>query len=368
MNDPATALDFLVGRQGLRQTKFVPAPGPSESELQPGQVQLAIDKFGFTANNVTYAAFGDAMRYWDFFPGPEGWGRIPVWGYAGVARSAHDAITEGERVFGYLPMSTHVVVQPDWVTEAGFVDGFPHRAGLPGVYQRYLRTAGDPRYEVEHEDQQALWRPLFMTSFGTADFLAENGLFGAQAVAFSSASSKTALGTAFLLSRSRPSQCEVIGLTSPGNVAFCERLGYYDRVLAYEGLESLSRDTPTVLVDLAGAEKLRRDLSDHLGNSLKQTVLVGATQWEEREAGGGLGAPDAQFFFLPTWIEKRREDWGPREFGGRYQDAWGAFLPSVGDWMKVVYAEGPAAVEAVYREMLEGKVNPEVGHILSLKA
>ena len=34
--------------------------------------------------------------------------------------------------------------------------------------------------------------------------------------------------------------------------------------------------------------------------------------------------------------------------------------------MKVKHAHGPAAVEAVYREMLEGKVNPEVGHMLSL--
>ena len=47
-----------------------------------------MDKFALTANNVTYAAFGDAMHYWKFFPGPDDEsGRVPVWGFADVADS-----------------------------------------------------------------------------------------------------------------------------------------------------------------------------------------------------------------------------------------------------------------------------------------
>jgi hypothetical protein len=227
-------------------------------------------------------------------------------------------------------------------------------------------VAGDPRYEPEHEDQQALWRPLFMTSFGAADYLAENDLFGARAVALSSASSKTALGVAFLLSRERPSGCEVLGLTSPGNLAFCDRVGYYDNVLDYGDLRALSRETPTVLVDFAGDSKLLRELRRHLGPSLRQACIVGATHWEQREPGRDLGAADAEFFFLPPWLEKRRREWGPGEFGRRYGDAWSAFLPSAGGWLQIVRGDGPAAVEAVYRDLLEGRVDPAVGHILSL--
>ena len=81
------ALDFLVNRQDLRQFKLVPATAPAEIDLLPGQVLLSISMFGFTSNNVTYAAFGEAMQYWAFFPAPEGWGRIPVWGYGDVIRS-----------------------------------------------------------------------------------------------------------------------------------------------------------------------------------------------------------------------------------------------------------------------------------------
>lgn len=46
--------------------------------LQHGQVLLQIEHFAFTANNITYAAVGDRMRYWEFFPAPENKGCIPV--------------------------------------------------------------------------------------------------------------------------------------------------------------------------------------------------------------------------------------------------------------------------------------------------
>jgi hypothetical protein len=350
-----TTLDFLVRRDDLRRYEVAQAPKP---EPEPGEILLRVDKFGFSANNVTYAELGDTMRYWDFFPAPGGWGRVPVWGYADVERSRHEAIQDGRRVFGYLPMSTHAVLQPDRVAETRFVDGAPHRADLPGVYQRYSLVP-----HPEDEDQEALWRPLFMTSFGAADFLAEHDLFGARAVVFSSASSKTALGTAFLLSRGGS---ELIGLTSAGNVEFCRRLGYYDEVLPYERLHSLSRETPTLFVDFAGNERLLGELQRHLGSSLTQTCVVGATHWEEHDAGSELGGAGAPFFFLPPWIEQRRQDWGPGEFGRRYAAAWSEFLPSAKSWLTVVHAVGPAAVEAVYREMLDGRCDPSVGHILSL--
>jgi Protein of unknown function (DUF2855) len=359
-------IDFLVNRDDLRKCKLAPAASPSEIELQPGEALLSISKFGFTANNVTYAAFGEAMRYWDFFPAPDGWGRIPVWGFATVERSEHDGLDEGERVYGYLPMSTHLVVQPDRVTDGGFVDASPHRAELPSAYQQYARTAGDPDYDSNHEDEQALLRPLFMTSLLIEDFLADNRLFGARAIVFASASSKTALGVAFLASRNRPSECEVVGLTSPRNVAFCERVGYYDRVLAYDALESLPSDVPTTFVDMAGDGELLYAVHHHFGDALKHSCIVGATHWEQRETQHELPGPTPEFFFAPTQIKKRRQDWGPGGVEERFSEAWRAFLPSVGGWMKVVHGTGPSDVEAVYRETLEGKVDPEVGHILAL--
>lgn len=360
-----SAIDFLVRRDDLRQTRFEQAPEADEIELSPGQVLLAIDKFGFSANNITYAALGDAMHYWDFFPGPEGWGKLPVWGFADVIRSGIDEIEAGERIFGYLPLATHLVVEPNRISKSGFVDGAPHRANLPSVYQRYGRVSRDPNHDPGREDQQALWQPLFMTSFGAADFLADDGLYGAENVVFSSASSKTALGVGFLLSEQRPGDCKVIGLTSKQNRDFCVELGYYDQVLSYEEIDSLPHKA-TVYVDLAGNEKLPLSLREHLGEDLKKIVIIGITNWEERPADGGLGSDDTTFFFLPSWLEKRYKDWGPGEFARKYGGAREAFFPSADSWMKIEHSSGQEAVEAVYLAMLEGKVDPRVGHMLSL--
>jgi hypothetical protein len=87
----------------------------------------------------------------------------------------------------------------------------PHRAALAPTYNQYTRVAADPAYARGHEAEIALFRPLFTTAF----LLADNGFFGGRVVLPSSASSKTALGLAFLLSHTRRGQCEVIGLTSP---------------------------------------------------------------------------------------------------------------------------------------------------------
>ncbi len=363
---PPASQDFIVRRQDLRQYKFVPAPQPAEIELQPGQVLLRVDKFAFTSNNITYAVFGDAMQYWNFFPAPTDWGRIPVWGFANVIASKHAAIKDGERVYGYVPMSTHLVVQPERVTDASFLDAVAHRKPLPAAYQLYRRLAHQSGYNPQHEDQRALLHPLFMTSFLIQDFLADNHFFGAGAVLLSSASSKTAQGVAFELKRNQASNCEVIGLTSTRNFAFCEKLGYYDRVLTYDQLPSLPSERPTVFVDMAGEGKLLHDIHHQFLDSLKYSCMVGGTHWEQRETQHALPGAKPVFFFAPSQIKKRIQDWGQQGFEQRFAEAWRAFLPSVSSWLQVIHGRGEAGVQSVYLEVLEGKLRPEQGHMLSL--
>jgi hypothetical protein len=358
-----SGLDFVVARDDLRRTRFARSERPDGSELQPGEVLLEIDRFGFSANNITYATLGEAMRYWQFFPAPEGWGRVPVWGYAAVAASAHDELEAGERVFGYLPMSTHLLVVADRVSAGGFIDAAPHRADLPAVYQRYPRLgvrSGDPR----SEDLQALWRPLFMTSFGAADFLADHGAFGAERIVVSSASSKTAMGIAFLLGHQG---IGVVGLTSPRNVPFAKRTGYYDRVIAYDDLHELSRDASLLFVDLAGDDRVLSELRRLAGDRLRRNVVVGATHWQQRAGSTRLDDGEAELFFLPPWMEKRRREWGSGEFARRYDEAWVAFRPTVERWMQIHHHSGRDDVEAVYRGTLAGDVDPAIGLMLSLR-
>jgi hypothetical protein len=304
------------------------------------------------------------LAYWNFFPAAEGWGRIPVWGFADVIGSRHPEVAEGTRVFGYVPMSTHLTVRPGAVARSGFADTAPHRSGLSPVYNHYIATAMDPGYAREHEDQLMLFRPLFVTAFLLDDFLAHNAFFGARAVMLSSASSKTAFSTAFLLSKRQP-RCEIIGLTSAGNRKFVEGLGCYDRVSSYEEIAALPRQ-PTVFIDMAGDSRVVGAVHHHFGDDLKHSGMVGMTHWEERGEAQALPGPPPTLFFAPTHLEQRTAEWGASGFQQRYGDAWRRFLEFSRDVVRVVHGRGRAAVESVYQEMLAGRARPSDGHILTL--
>ena len=263
---------LLVRKDRVAECRLVSGDDPA---LAAGQIRLRVDRFALTANNITYAAFGDAMQYWQFYPsGEEGWGIVPVWGFGTVVQSLHPGVAVGERLYGYWPMASHAVLQPDRLTAAGLRDAAPHRAELHPVYNNYFRTNSDPFYSPDSEDAQAVLRPLFTTSWLIDDFLADNAFFEASRILLSSASSKTAYSTAFQLHQ-RPG-IEVIGLTSAANRAFCEQLGCYHRVLTYEELDRLEADIPCVYVDFAGNAKLRHAIHSRFVN-LKYSCAIGGT-------------------------------------------------------------------------------------------
>jgi hypothetical protein len=357
-----TSTDFLVSRKDLHETKFVETP----LVLKPGQALLKVDRFAFTANNVTYGAFGDAMMYWNFFPAPEGWGRVPVWGFGDVIESQADGVNSGQRFYGYFPMSTHLVVDPARVTPHGFVDGAAHRQKMAPVYNSYQPAGGDAGYGKNREAEQCLLRPLFSTSFFIDDLLADNDFFGGREVILSSASSKTSLGLAFLLREKRRGQVSVVGLTSKANVPFVEKTGYYDRVVTYDAIGASPRDKPAVYVDMAGDTGLRAAVHSHWNENLKYSCAVGATHWDHMGQTGDLPGPKPTMFFAPTQIKKRTDEWGWNGVQTRLGEAVASFLPSAAGWMKVINGQGRADVERVYRAMLEGKAKPEEGHMLSL--
>ena len=354
------ARHFEVRRDDLRTTRVHAAT----LDCPDGAVLCRIGRFALTANNITYGVFGDAMAYWQFFPAEAGWGRIPVWGHAEVVESKHPAIKPGERLYGYFPMATHVVLHPDKVGDAQFMDGVAHRRPLPAPYQVCMRLARDPLHDPAHEDHRALLHPLFFTSWLIEDFLADNRLFGAKQVVLASASSKTALGVAFL---AKQNGTRTVGLTSPGNKAFCEKVGYYDEVRTYEEVAAMAR-TDTVFVDMAGDGKLLHAVHHHFGEALKYSCIVGATHWEQRATQHQLPGAKPQFFFAPTQAMKRQKDWGPAGFFGRFAGAWRAFLPSVEGWLEIRAGAGPEAVAATYQDVLEGRQPPRLGHLLSMHA
>jgi hypothetical protein len=207
---------ITVGRVAIGAATLDALPRPT---LAPGQALLKIDQFAVTANNVTYAAIGDAFGYWDFFPAGEGRGVVPVWGHATVAEAGDTELTPGERVYGYLPMASHLDVVPGRVTPGGFSDTTDYRQPMSPVYNSYTRLAADPEHDPQREAERMIFGPLFRTGFLIEYFLRGARWFGAEQLIVTSASSKTAMG---LVSAARQSSQQVrrIGLTSPGNVGF----------------------------------------------------------------------------------------------------------------------------------------------------
>jgi hypothetical protein len=353
--------DFLIRREDVRDCRIAESGPP---EIGPGQALLRVDTFGLTANNVTYAVFGEAMSYWDFFPAPEGWGRMPVWGFAEVERSEADGVEAGTRVYGYLPPSSRLVVTPVRADERGFVDGSEHRAALPTVYQRYLATAGDPFHRPETEAEQMLLRPLFSTSFLIDDQLADEGLVAEGPIVFSSASSKTALAVAYLLARREGA--ELIGLTSAANAEFVTQLDLYDRVVTYDEIASLEQ-RPATFVDFSGDGDVRLAVHSHYGDRLTRSVAVGMTHWEALRAGSAdLPGPAPAFFFAPEQAVKRSREWGGAELANRITEAWQPFCEWAGGWLDPVRGKGFDAVREAYLEVLEGRADPHRPHVLEV--
>ena len=343
-----------VARRDLREMRLAPDPdAPAARPLADGEARLAVERFALTANNVTYAAFGDAMQYWAFFPGDDpAWGCVPVWGFATVSESRAEGLAVGTRVYGFLPMGTHLVVQPGRVSARGFTDTSAHRAPLAAIYNRYT-VASDPT----PEGVQAVLRPLFTTAFLLDDFLAANAFFGAHQLLLSSASSKTAYATAHCLAQ-RADGPAVLGLSSRANAPFARELGCYDAVLDYDDVARLDPALPTVYVDFAGSVPLRRAVHERFGDTLAYSCAIGATHWDRLAGEGRLPGPKPQLFFAPAQAAK------VADLPARLEAAWTGFAARAAGSLVFREAEGASAVEQAWRAAVAGHANPREGLML----
>ncbi|MDI1263924.1 MAG: DUF2855 family protein [bacterium] len=355
--------DFIVARDDLQQCKVIDTERPDAAALPNEALLVEVTRFAFTANNITYAALGDQLKYWQLFPAPAGYGNIPVWGFGEVIASKHPDIAVGETLFGYFPMATHLVIEAADVSKRGLRDGAAHRQGVAPVYNAYSRISGDPAFAGKQGYYQALLRPLFTLSFLVDDFLGENEFFGAKRVMLSSASSKTAYGLAYLI---HGRGIKVIGLTSAGNVDFVKSLGCYDEVVTYDKVTSMPSDRPVAYVDMAGNSALREQLHRHFGEQMKYSGRVGLTHRSTSADEPVLPGAKPSWFFAPDQIRKRAKEWGPGGFNERFGAAWAGFVPNLDRWIIVTEGHGPAAVQNVYLDTLNGRVPPDQGHVLTL--
>lgn len=333
-------------------------------ELGDGEVRLRIESFSVTANNVTYAVMGDQFGYWNFFPAQEGFGVVPMWGHAVVEQSQHSDIIVGERVYGYLPMGTHLDVLPAKISAHGFSDAAAHRLPMSPIYNQYSRLNADPEHDAAKENERMIFAPLFKTGFLIEDMFRRNDWFGAENLVMTSASSKTAMGLASCAKNASP-QIRRIGLTSAGNMEFTKSTGLYDAVLSYDEIAQLPAGS-SVSVDFAGSSAVLRSIHEALGDALKYSCLVGATHVGERGSGGGgaLPGPEPILFFAPDHAVAAIKELGSKAFGEAVAAQWKSFLDNASGSLSIDVRSGVESAAKAFVSILKNDADPSVGIII----
>lgn len=355
--------EVWVDRSSFRNTRTVELASPA---LGDGEIRVAIDKFAITANNVGYAVSGDMIGYWQYFPtGEDPWGKVTVWGMADVVESNTAAIAVGERLYGFFPMASHLVLTPGRVRDEHFMDVATHRQELPALYNQYSRTGAELEALQAIEDERCVLFPLFITGFVIADFLLDNRWFEAEQIIVGSVSSKTGFGLARFI-KDNGFHGKVVGLTSGNNRHFVEALGFCDEVVTYDAVENLN-NIPSVFVDMSGDQPIRAKLHNLLGDNMKNSQLVGVTHWDAEQVNETLPGAQPQFFFTPAQIDKRNADWGTGVLTEKGYTASAALALELKGQLNMQLHDGADACARVWRDMLDNKISGQQAIMVSLR-
>jgi len=362
--------EFQVNKTNFTQARLVEHDDLSiKSPLEKGEVIAQVESFALTANNITYAAMGDRLGYWQFFPAADNssgdWGIIPVWGFATIVSSNNEQMPVGEKLFGYFPPASLVKMNAVHITSQRFIDGSNHRSALPPGYNVYRRVGAEPGYNHRLDDQRMLLFPLHITSYCLWDYLKEKQWFDAEQVIIISASSKTSIGLAYGLHEdSEAPKC--IGMTSSRNHDFVNQLGLYNQVVDYNSLATLDPNIKTAIVDMSGNAEQLQQLEAHLNGNLTYCIQVGLTHWDAAQAQSPFKDAPSEMFFAPGRIQQRIAEWGPKVFEERSMAYMLNSAQKSTSWLNFSYLDGLSAMAEIYHDVCSGKVAPEQGIIINL--
>ena len=196
------------------------------------------------------------------------------------------------------------------------------------------------------------------------DFLNVNESFGATQCLVTSASSKTSIALAHCLGQR--GKLGRIGVTSAGNLAFCESLGCYDQLVTYDQVGTLDQSRKAVLVDMAGNSAVITAVHNHYGDNLVHSCRIGATHYEEMGPLGDLPGARPQFFFAPSHVKSRSEEMGGKQLMMQMGGAFAGFRLFCDHWLRIEQNKGSDAVNRIYQGVLSGKADPASGQIISM--
>ncbi|CAL1699764.1 unnamed protein product [Somion occarium] len=400
-------VSLCVARPSSGQDPHVPvivrSPKPT---LPKDHILVKVDRFGFSANNVTYQALGEAphFKYFDFHPGPEAegvspktHGLVPVWGFGTIIASTNDKLRAGERIYGYLAPTRYLLlpVVSSNINKYFFYIPRPHLPEDRRPYNQIIRCASDPQYDPAPaaEDLTMLYRPLFWTSFWCEDWLYASSYRGAKRIVISSASSKTAFCLAYCvkkrIEKAGLTGIRIVGLTSKRNLEFTKGLGLYDEVGQYDGFENhpaLQLDGQKWLyLDVTGNEDFNKRVLAYfapskdlvLGIRFGMTTLspssspAASTELPTSSTAQELTAdslsPDSLvLFFMPEWLAIRRKQLSVQGITKMQLEAWRELMKDGRNWVRIQRVYGGENVKKAYEKIVKGELGPDVGMVWSL--
>lgn len=357
---------FQIAKDQFSKTRIVDC---LSTPLDDGEVRVKVEAFSFTANNITYALVADMFGYWKFFPpvsaDGEAWGVLPVWGFACVTESRCSEVAVGERIFGYFPPATELVMVPTHINASRWVDNVVHRQALPAGYNQYRRIEAGIVNDPRSEDERMLLFPLHITSYCLFDRLQTAEYFSAEQIIIVSASSKTSIGLAYGV-HGDVAAPELIGLTSARNQDLVTALGCYDGVLTYDAITAIDSSKATAIIDMSGNGELMAALHRHLGDNMRQTISVGFTHWEQGAKLPGFIEERSEMFFAPGYIQVRSKDIGFDEFERRSTDYMQDTVAKSRSWLKMTDIDGLAGLREIFDTVCNGKIAADAGLIVRL--
>jgi hypothetical protein len=324
-------------------------------ELKANEIRLEIEQFGLSSNNITYAALGNSLHYFSFFPVNENWSALPVWGVGCVTESNVESVPIGTRVYGFFPAAQFATLTFGKETPVGFHALRPDIPAKFDFYNQYSVAGKDPLYLSDSEDKMVVLRPLFLTGLLLADYLEVTQRMGADVVILSSAASKTSFGLSVALSHF--GEKNIIGLASSQSRQSAQQIGSYREVLLYDELGQLSTSESVAYVDMSGSKSVQESLAKHLGTALRSVLSVGMTHWSEGGYGNAPELPGVrqEVFFAPGWAAQRQKE-GGQAFRSKFAGGWVAQIAKASEHFRFVSKFGEASLNECIAALVAGRV------------
>ncbi|GAD98713.1 conserved hypothetical protein [Paecilomyces variotii No. 5] len=403
----------VISRSDYTEQHIVTAP-PLSTPLAPSSVRARPSVLSLIVNTLNCASHPELkIGWWDVHLLPENtpapfddvnkYGRIGVWGWATVTESTIDGILPGARLYGFFPVATLPVdLQLRPTGAAGiYRETSPFRAQAMRIYNTYEvhspHTIGDETSQA----LDAIAKPTFRLGF-----LLERYCFNPTQcihpadpdlawtpgdadltdtiVVLASATSKTALGFAYMLARREQEKqpAHVVALTSSTSASFAANTGWYSDIVTYENAEQVAligtRGRRVVIIEFGGRQESAARAYRSVKEQGSRSVLFLGVGGEVKKDAFKY-TPEAVSAMMQQGIvllntgsinemaEATLGEEGETKLNEEFYASWSDFKKNGFPGMNIHWGRGIEEYAKAYEKMCNGEVKADTGLVFKME-